>query len=84
MAAACGCVLVGLNLTNACLFLTVSALDLHGAVLRLLALRQDGLDKELEVVRARVAGGLEHVHLLGGGRHSELGLCLVRTNCLLT
>ena len=62
----------------------MSALDLHDAVLRLLALRQDGLDKELEVVRARVAGGLEPVHLLGGGRHGELGLCLVRTNCLLT
>ena len=32
-----------------------------GAVLRFPGLRRDGLDEELEVERARVAGGLERV-----------------------
>ena len=55
----------------------------NNVVLRFLALRWDGLDEEFEVERARVAGGLERVHLLGGGRHSDLGLSLVCINCLL-
>ena len=42
-----------------------------------------GLDEEFEVERARIAGGLERVHILGGGRHSDLGLSLVCSNCLL-